>query len=347
MKLAKKIKMPAVDTGHIQGIAVDRDRKYMYASFTTSFIKMDMEGNVIGSVTGLCGHLGCIAYNYDDGKVYGSLEYKHDVIGKKILERVSGQKNLDIDVEDGFYIVSFDVDKINRAGMDAEADGVMTAICLSEVISDFKAEGHRYGCSGIDGVTFAPIPGEKGKKYLYVAYGIYSDLDRNDNDCQVILRYDTSEFEKYAAPLNQKKMHRYGPDKAESKYFVYTGNTTFGVQNLEYDEENSLMLLAVYCGKKPEFPNYPLFFVDMSVGAVERDGREYLSLKKIGKEHSPSGIWGSDFPYGSTGVISLGENKFYFSIPSGSEGKWDAEISLYFYDGVGGFFDIREGTESN
>lgn len=337
MSLAKKIKMPSMDTGHIQGIAVDRDRKYMYASFTTSFIKTDMEGNIVGSVTGLCGHLGCIAYNYEDGKVYGSLEYKHDVIGKKILARVSGQRNIDIDVEDGFYIVSFDVDKIDRIGMDAEADGVMTAVYLAEVTEDFKAEGHRHGCSGIDGVTFAPIPAENGKKYLYVAYGIYSDLERDDNDCQVILRYDTAEFDKFASPLNQKKMHRQGPKKPESKYFVYTGNTTFGVQNLEYDEENSLMLLAVYNGQKPSFPNYPLFFVDMSAPPVSVDGREYLTLSKIGVEHKASGIWGSNFPYGSTGIASLGNNEFYFSIPSESEGRWNAEITLFSYDKNGGF----------
>ena len=133
MSIERKIKMPSMDTGHIQGIAVDRDRKCMYASFTTSFIQTDMNGNIVGSVTGLCGHLGCIAYNDDDGKVYGSLEYKHDVIGKKILERVSGQQNLDIDVEDGFYIVSFDVEKIDRVGMDAETDGVMSAVYLPEI----------------------------------------------------------------------------------------------------------------------------------------------------------------------------------------------------------------------
>ena len=337
MSLARKINIFGMDTGHIQGIATDAERKYMYYSFTTSFIKTDMEGNIIGSVTGLCGHLGCIAYNYDDGRVYGSLEYKHDAIGKKILERVSGQQNAEIDVEDGFYIVSFDVDKIDRVGMDAEADGVMSAIYLSEVTDDFKADGHRHDCSGIDGVTFAPIPGEKGKKYLYVAYGIYGDVERDDNDSQVILRYDPSLFDKFAKPLNQKKMHRDGPKKPESKYFVYTGNTTWGVQNLEYDEENSLMLLAVYKGKKPKFPNYPLFFVDMSVRAKTVGEREYLTLKKIGKEHSPTGIWGSDFPYGSTGVISLGENKFYFSIPSESDGKWNAEIAMFSYDGNGNY----------
>lgn len=337
MSLTRKIHLDGMNTGHIQGIATDSERRYMYYSFTTSFIKTDMQGNIIGSVDGLCGHLGCIAYNAEDGRVYGSLEYKHDVIGKKILERVSGQKNLDIDVEDGFYIVSFDVEKIDRIGMDAEGDGVMTATYLPEVTDDFKAEGHRHGCSGIDGVTFAPIPGEKGKKYLYVAYGIYGEVEREDNDFQVILRYDTEDLRAHAEALNQKKMHRSGPKKPESKYFVYTGNTTWGVQNLEYDEKNGLMLLAVYTGKKQEFPNYPLFFVDMKRAAYEKDGREILTLAKIGKEHKESGVWGSDFPYGSTGVIALGEDKFYFSIPSERDGRWGADIALYSYVGNGNF----------
>ncbi|MBR5877383.1 MAG: hypothetical protein IKZ11_02335, partial [Alistipes sp.] len=39
--------------GHIQGIAVDQERKYVYYSYTTMLIKTDLEGNVIGSVTGL------------------------------------------------------------------------------------------------------------------------------------------------------------------------------------------------------------------------------------------------------------------------------------------------------
>ena len=267
---------------------------------------------------------------------------ENNVIGKKILERVSGQKNLDIDVEDGFYIVSFDVEKIDRVGMDAEGDGVMTATYLSEVTEDFKAEGHRHGCSGIDGVTFAPIPGMTGKKYLYVAYGIYGDVERKDNDCQVILRYDADVLRSYAEPLNQKKMHRSGPKTYESKYFVYTGNTTWGVQNLEYDEKNGLMLLAVYVGKKPEFPNYPLFFVDMRRAATLKDGRETLTLARVGKEHKESGVWGSDFPYGSTGVIALGEDKFYFSIPFERNGLWGSDIALYSYCGNGVFEAVTE-----
>ena len=104
MSLPKSIKFGGMKTGHIQGTATDKDRKYMYYSFTTSLVKTDMNGKIIGSVSGLCGHLGCIAYNYDDGMVYGSLEFKHDAIGAPILKRVSKQQNAEIDVEDGFYI---------------------------------------------------------------------------------------------------------------------------------------------------------------------------------------------------------------------------------------------------
>ena len=39
--------------GHVQGLAVDTKREYIYFSFTTMLIKMDMQGNVVGSVTGL------------------------------------------------------------------------------------------------------------------------------------------------------------------------------------------------------------------------------------------------------------------------------------------------------
>ena len=142
-------------TGHCQGIAVDTKREYIYYSFTTSLVKTDMRGNLIGTVGGLLGHLGCIAFNDDDGRLYGSLEYKNDAIGRSILNMLKS----DATIEDAFYIARFDVDKIDRVGMDACADGVMKAIYLKEVVDDFtakvtnggKAVKHRLGCSGIDG----------------------------------------------------------------------------------------------------------------------------------------------------------------------------------------------------
>ena len=88
--------------GHIQGIAVDRERKYMYCSFTTEFVKLDMEGNLIGSVRGFTGHLGCMAYNYEDGRVYASLEYKNDAIGRGILDHLGIKE----EIQNAFYACS-------------------------------------------------------------------------------------------------------------------------------------------------------------------------------------------------------------------------------------------------
>ena len=61
---------------HIQGIAVDQKKGYIYYSFTTKLIKSTLDGQIVGSVEGLTGHLGCIDFNEADGRVYGSLEYE-------------------------------------------------------------------------------------------------------------------------------------------------------------------------------------------------------------------------------------------------------------------------------
>ena len=80
---------------HVQGIAVDAKRECLYFSFTTCLVKTDMAGNLIGSVTGLVGHLGCIAFCEADGRVYGSLEYKNDIIGRNILASAGHTERID------------------------------------------------------------------------------------------------------------------------------------------------------------------------------------------------------------------------------------------------------------
>ena len=316
--MTHSIQISAAAGSHVQGIAVDAKREYIYVSITTQLVKADMNGNIVGSVTGLAGHLGCIAYNYDDGKVYGSLEFKQDSIGKGILANLGSDKKL----QDGFYMTVFDVDKIDRIGMDAEKDGVMTAVFLKEVYDDYSAPGHRYGCSGIDGTTFAPAFGQTGgKNYLYVSYGVYSDTGRSDNDHQVILQYDVSDWGNYARPLNQEDMHRCGPASPKGKYFVFTGNTTYGIQNLEYDASLGAMIAAVYPGKKPEYPNYTLFFIDSDT----------LTLTDFAG-HSDHRFCGSHFPYGTEGLCSLGGGYFYIGrdVKTGSEHS--ALVELYRFD---------------
>ena len=82
-KLPRQIYSGEQGPFHVQGIAVDLDRGYMYFSFTTTLLKTDMQGNLLGSVEGMTGHLGCMTLNPDDGRLYASIEYKHDAIGKK------------------------------------------------------------------------------------------------------------------------------------------------------------------------------------------------------------------------------------------------------------------------
>lgn len=322
------IKLPRIidggkwSTGHVQGITVDTARNYVYYSFTTMLVKTDMAGNLIGTVTGLLGHLGCIDFNDDDGRVYGSLELKHDSIGKGIMKNTGKE----IAEEDAFYIAIFDVDKIDRVGMDAERDGVMTAVYLGEVVEDYNATDkcgklHRYGCSGVDGTAFGPLPGapKNSPTMLFIAYGIYGEIDREDNDHQVLLCFDWRKFGEYEQPLVQGIPHHSGP-QPDAKYFLYTGNTTWGVQNLEYDAHTGDWYVAVYVGKKEKYPNYPMYVIDGAAAPYEGElrGREgerglLLTLKNEGVMHADSGIAGLSFRWGQTGMYSLGDGQWYFS----------------------------------
>lgn len=333
---------------HIQGIAVDIKQGYLYYSYTTMLIKARLDGTVVGSVKGLTGHLGCIDFREADGKVYGSLEYKNDVIGRNIHKKLGVQGAN----EDRFYIAVFDVDKIDREDMDAERDGVMTAVCLNTVAELYQGTGmdrrgsevkHRFGCSGIDGTAFGPMPGSgDGKEYLFVCLGIYGDLNRDDNDNQVILCYDTKDWESYAKPLSQKSMHRSGPDRPLETFFVYTGNTRYGVQNLEYDAYTNSYFMAVYKGEKSEYPNYSLFAVDASATPVSRpihgcDGTGlHLALKKVGKPEHPE-IFGWRFPLGATGLYAYGDGKYLISQPYTAKSGQCAFLLPHIYDEEKGF----------
>ena len=347
--LPKTIDAGLWESFHIQGIALDAKHEYIYYSFTTILVKADLTGKVVGFVGGLTGHLGCIAYNAEDGKIYGSIEYKHDSIGNGIA------KNLGVTLanENAFYIAIFDVDKIDRIGMDAEKDGIMKAVYLPEVVADYEGEGsdghpHHLACSGIDGTTFGPAfgTGRNGKSMLTVAYGIYGDLKRTDNDYQVLRQYDWRKFDDVAQPLIQGEPHHSGL-ACEGRYLVYTGNTDWGIQNLEYDAYTGDWFAAVYKGKKPGFPNQPLYIIDgakapekqLLRGVTPEEEGNVLFLKEAGNLHEESGVYSWDFPYGSTGLYSLGNGYFYVSQPrtvplnAGMRKLQTSKICLYRFTG--------------
>ncbi|MFJ2554478.1 MULTISPECIES: hypothetical protein [unclassified Streptomyces] len=302
----------AWESGHLQGMTVDRVKGVMYFSFTNLLVKTDLTGRPLGSVTGFTGHLGDLDFNTADGRVYGSLEYK---------------------AAKAFYIAVFDGDRIDRMNMDAASTGVVSTVHLDEVVKDYTADmngdgvfdgdvadtpDHRYGCSGIDGVTFGSSFDGRGGLKLTVAYGIYSNTARRDNDHQVLLQYDVRAWKKYERPLTEDAPHTSGPAAPDGKYFAYTGNTTYGVQNLEYDARSGNWLMAVYRGKKTAFPNYSLFVVDGSKRPVKSAVRgqqraergSLLSLLPRGLHHAASGVYGWEAA-GQYGLVSLDDGRYY------------------------------------
>lgn len=313
---------------HVQGLALDKEKECMYFSFTTRFIKTDLKGNILASIDRINGHLGAMTFNPEDRKVYASLECKNDEIGSDIsrklaLNSVSGGESV-------FYIAIIDVDKLNEIGAAPENNDVLKTVCIREACEDYAASvsvdgtllEHRFGCSGIDGVAIAPKPGKpEGKKYLYVAYGVYGDLNREDNNHQVLLRYDLKKINKHARAFEFGSLHKEGPASFEDKYFIYTGNTNYGVQNMAYDKYTSSLFLAVYKGKKKDFPNYNLFAVELSSkpfysqpkGVSYSGKQKTLLLKDSGLKDEATGINGWRFKWGSTGLCPVGGGLWYIS----------------------------------
>lgn len=333
--------------GHIQGIAVDTKKGYIYYSFTTMLIKADLQGNIIGTVTGLLGHLGCIEFNEEDGRIYGSLEYKNDSIGRGILKQENTTKHWTT----AFYVAIFDVDKITREGMSAEKDGIMTSVYLPTVLEDFEAKvvtngktlEHRYGCSGFDGITFGPKFGKSdGKRYLTIAYGIYGDSSRTDNDYQVLLQYDTKNWKKYEHPLSQESMHTSGPAKPAGRYFVYTGNRNWGVQNMEYDATRNFWFLGTYETKKSDFAGFTLHIVDGNIAPKKQTlkGVEYAKKQSVltlcGRgmtDPNHTDVRGWHFDKASTGMHALGDNYFYISHRKRNKPFQSCTATLYRFVG--------------
>lgn len=313
---------------HVQGIALDTIHRCMYFSFTNRLVKTDYKGNIIGSVDNIKGHLGAIAFNPEDGLVYASLECKDDEIGRNIACKMHYRINPE--EQSVFYIALFDGKNISKVGEKPEDSAIMRTVCIKEAVWDFRAfvgEGnkkvlHRYGCSGIDGVMFAPVIGQKAMtehRMLYIGYGIYGDTTRTDNDYQVLLCYDPIELKNEARQIKWDTPHYSGPDKPLYKYFLKTGNTTYGIQNMAYDDKSGKVFIAVYKGKKAEYPNFPLFTFDINQQPIlntlnETHSQEKvltISLSRAGEYQQ--GIYGWRFPWGSTGLCAIGNGCFYIS----------------------------------
>jgi hypothetical protein len=334
-------------SGHVQGVAVDVRGGYIYYSFTNLLAKYDFSGKLIGTLVGWTGHLGDLDFNPADGKVYGSLEYKEDK---------------------AFYIAVIDVSRLNEVGVEASKSEIFRTVYLPEVVKDYAADingdgvfegddgkfrgdveaspDHRYGCSGIDGVSFGPTFGhDDGPRYLTVAYGVYGNTKRTDNDHQVLLQYDVTDWARYASPLTEAAPHHHGPEAPLGKVFVRTGGTRYGVQNLAYDETLRRWFMGVYQGKKPTFPNYLLFAVEARerpvladlVGVPGPDGKgwekgQVLALADDGLKDAATGVRGWN-QKADVGFQPVGHGLFYVAANSKTEAGQSADLMLMRWTG--------------
>ena len=286
---------------HVQGIAYDSTEECFYCSFTTAFYKVSADGRVLSGIEDIHGHLGALTFDEASRKVYASLECKDDEIGRNISKGM-GKEGYARD-ESRFYIAEIDVDRMT-----------METFELPEVRKDYLAG--RFACSGIDGVSIAPRFGRKNGKpeYLYVAYGIYGDTERTDNDYNIILCYRPG---KYNKPVH--------------KYFVHTGNTTYGVQNLCYDSYSGRLYMAVYRGKKESYPNYALFALDIGQKPVK--GRLEGVPYETGRVLMLNSFTGWHQNLGSTGICSMGDGFFYIGANGKDSGRQVCDFTLYRYSG--------------
>ncbi|CAM5591609.1 hypothetical protein SCALM49S_04327 [Streptomyces californicus] len=97
---------------------------------------------------------------------------------------------------------------------DADGDGVFDGDTAGTA-------DHRYGCSGIGGLAFGPDLEGRGGSRLTVAYGVYANTARTDNDHQVLLRYDVRDWARYERPLGGRaRRTSSGPRSPDGKFFV-------------------------------------------------------------------------------------------------------------------------------
>lgn len=149
----------------------------------------------------------------------------------------------------------------------------------------------------------------------------------------MLLRYDVKNWDRYAQSIDPRHIHQSGPEKPAGKYFVYTGSTDWGVQNLEYDAESGLMYMASYRGFKEGWPRYTMFALDIKEkphktilqGVEPKTKAATLRLLPTGKQSPDGKAWGWENTKGSTGITSLGNGLFYLS-----EDGYDKDQQSYY-----------------
>lgn len=169
----------------------------------------------------------------------------------------------------GFKIYVFDANDLKTL------DVINLDIC-DKYKSITCTPGDTRGFQGVDGVTFAPDPRGGGEVKMLVACALYTG-EKYSN--QIILQFT--------------------PDgRYETEYHIPTGNTVFGIQNLDYDADANEFWFSTYGGSEPYMPRETLYCVS---GDMKQIRRKYAFST----------------PYG---LECLGGGRFYASIQSGVNG---------------------------
>lgn len=323
--------------GHVQGVDTDRYGDYFYYSFMDRLVKQDSEGRIVGSVTGFDGHLGDVAYNKQDGKVYSTLTSN---------------------TEKKCYIAVFDPDAITRMNMmPAEActfvyvGAPIAALAATNgygLSDEWLATGGKYGVTdGIDSCTFGPKFGvDDGKYYLTLGLGAAakatkitvndaqkSAVDRTDNDYLVIVQFDVSGWGDFASSVLAEAG---GPESFDGTYFHYYGYHDYGIQNICYDAYQDIYFIAAYDGSKGAATT-PYSFYALDAKAVEEktlvgNGEETGAV--ISSKYGLSaGNYDKGYAYFcSVGFVSMHDGSYYMcdvSYTNYNEQKHGAKLDLY------------------
>ncbi|MBQ3230035.1 MAG: hypothetical protein IJB49_03355 [Clostridia bacterium] len=169
----------------------------------------------------------------------------------------------------GFMIYVFDADDLQIV------DIINLDICDYYKSITCTPEDTR-GFQGIDGVCFAPDP-ISGEMRMFVACALYTG-------------------EKYSSQI----ILQFTPEGIyETEYHIPTGNTVYGIQNLDYDAENNEFWFTTYGGSQPYQPKEVLYCIS---GDLKEIKRKYLYSTPYGFE-------------------CLGKEGFYASLHIGKNGN--------------------------
>ncbi len=199
----------------------------------------------------------------------------------------------------GFKIYVFDADDLRIL------DIINLDICDEYKKITCSPEDTR-GFQGIDGVAFAPDPAS-GEIKMFVACALYTG-------------------EKYASQI----LLQFSPEgKYETEYHIPTGNTVYGIQNLDYDADHNEFWFSTYAPSEPYQPKELLYCVSGDLCEIKRKYRfsSPYGFECLGKEGFYASIqFGEN---GNRGGIAYRCNEEFFKTP-----KDETEARIFVFDQI-------------